>query len=117
MTAITTEGPRLFPRLVADRDELGYPLLAHSCPFCDAMALIINEWNAVECLTCSWREFGPDSPRAADACPVCPECEDTGMVWVDTCTCGSGREFPHERYCGAEPCPNGCPVKPKARAS
>ena len=43
----------------------------------------------------------------------CTLCEDTGMVWVDACTCGSGREFPHERYCGAEPCPNGCPVRPR----
>ena len=37
------------------------------------------------------------------------------MVWVETCTCGSGIEFPHERYCGAEPCPNGCPFNPPSR--
>lgn len=59
-----TTGPQLFPRIVADHDELGYPLLAHDCPFCGAVALIINEWNAIECLTCSWREFGPDGDRA-----------------------------------------------------
>ena len=56
--------PALFPRIWSERDELGYPLLNHDCPFCSALALIINEWDAVECLTCSWREFGPDSPRA-----------------------------------------------------
>jgi hypothetical protein len=57
-------GPQLFPRVIADHDELGYPLLAHDCPFCAAAALIINEWDAVECLTCAWREFEPDGPRA-----------------------------------------------------
>lgn len=110
-------GPQLFPRVIADHDELGYPLLAHDCPFCGATALIISEWNAVECLTCSWREFGPDSPRASDALPVCPECNDTGMVWTDGCNCGVGPHGyygMHERHCGAEPCPAGCPVKPKA---
>jgi hypothetical protein len=44
--------------------------------------------------------------------PVCVECDGTGAVWVDACTCGSGREFPHERYCGTEQCPNGCPFNP-----
>lgn len=63
-TLAVSEGPQLFPRVIATYDELGYPLLADDCPFCAAMALIINEWDAVECLTCSWREFGPDSPRA-----------------------------------------------------
>lgn len=57
-------GPQLFPRAIGEYDELGYPLLNHECPACSALALIINEWNAVECLTCTWREFGPDSPRA-----------------------------------------------------
>jgi hypothetical protein len=63
--AAAAPGPQLFPRVhTGQRDELGYPLLADSCPVCSAMALIINEWDAAECLTCSWREFGPDSPRA-----------------------------------------------------
>jgi hypothetical protein len=58
-------GPELLPRPVCgEYDELGYPLLDLPCPVCSAMALIINEWDAVECLTCAWREFGPDSPRA-----------------------------------------------------
>jgi len=48
-----------------------------------------------------------DLPR-----PACSTCDDTGMVWIETCTCGSGIEFPHERYCGAEQCPNGCPFNP-----
>lgn len=60
-----TFGPQLFPRVIGDHDELGYPLLNHECPACEALALIINEWDAIECLTCSWREFEPDSPRAA----------------------------------------------------
>ena len=64
MTALAV-GPALFPRVIGEYDELGYPLLNHDCPFCGATALIINEWDAVEYLTCSWREFGPDSPRAA----------------------------------------------------
>ena len=60
----TLIGPRLFPRVIGEYDELGYPLLNHDCPFCGALALIINEWDAVECLTCSWREFEPDGLRA-----------------------------------------------------
>jgi hypothetical protein len=58
----TTEGtPR---RVIIDYDEQGYPCLADDCPKCGSTALIINEWNAVECLTGDWREFGPDDPRA-----------------------------------------------------
>lgn len=62
-------GPQLFPRVIVDWDEKGFPLLAHECPQpkCGALALILNEWDAIECLTCSWREFGPDSPRADDS--------------------------------------------------
>jgi hypothetical protein len=51
--------------------------------------------------------------------PACPECEDTGMVWSDGCNCGVGPHGyygMHERHCGAEPCPNGCPVKPRDTA-
>lgn len=115
MSAVT-EGPAPFPRVIIDRDEKGFPCLAHDCPFCDATALIVNEWDAVECLSCSWREFGPDSPRARDASPVCPKCDDTGMVWVERCTCGGYGEpyYQHERHCGAEQCPNGCPFNPEA---
>jgi len=49
--------------------------------------------------------------------PACPECDGTGMVWVDTCTCGGYGEpyYQHERYCGAEQCPNGCPFSPPNR--
>ena len=54
----------LFPRVIGEFDELGFPLLNHDCPFCDACALIINEWDSIECLSCAWREFGPDSARA-----------------------------------------------------
>lgn len=52
--------------------------------------------------------------------PTCPECDGTGMVWAERCTCGtgpSGYYGMHERYCGAEPCPAGCPFKPEAAAS
>jgi len=48
-----------------------------------------------------------------DLKPKCPECEDTGMVWTDGCNCGVGPHGycgMHERHCGAEPCPAGCPV-------
>ena len=50
---------------------------------------------------------------------ACPECEDTGMVWVERCTCGGYGEpyYQHERYCGAEQCPNGCPFNPPSPAS
>ena len=52
------------PRHIIGYDEKGFPCLGDDCPRCAATALIINEWNAAECLSCSWREFGPDSPRA-----------------------------------------------------
>ena len=66
MSTITgpVAGPALFPRAIIGHDEKGFPCLAHDCPGCGATALIVNEWDAVECLTCSWREFGPDSLRA-----------------------------------------------------
>jgi hypothetical protein len=58
-----TEGlPR---RLAIGRDEKGFAMLADDCPGCGAAALIINEWDAIECLSCSWREFEP--PDAAKA--------------------------------------------------
>lgn len=64
MSAAVVYGPAPFPRSWSERDELGYPLLDDECPSCGALAMIINEWDAPECLTCSWREFGPDSHRA-----------------------------------------------------
>jgi hypothetical protein len=48
------------------------------------------------------------------ALPACPVCYGTGMVEADppSCTCGTSQPgYPHERYCGAEPCPRGCPVQ------
>ena len=57
----TTEALR---RVIIDYDEQGFPCLADDCPECGATALIVNEWNAIECLTCTWREFGPDDDRA-----------------------------------------------------
>ena len=46
---------------------------------------------------------------------TCAECKGTGMVDGDgSCNCGSPADisvgYSHERYCGAEPCPAGCPV-------
>ena len=52
------------PRHIVGYDEKGFPCLGDDCPRCGATALIINEWDAAECLSCSWREFGPDSSRA-----------------------------------------------------
>jgi hypothetical protein len=45
--------------------------------------------------------------------PVCPagECDGTGAIWGDKCTCGtgpSGYHGAHEPGCGSEPCPAGC---------
>lgn len=51
-------------RHIIGYDDLGFPCLGNPCPACSATALIINEWDAIECLTCSWREFGPNSARA-----------------------------------------------------
>jgi hypothetical protein len=52
--------------------------------------------------------------------PACAECDGTGMVWTDGCTCGTGPQGyygMHERYCGAEPCPAGCAFSPGAVSS
>jgi hypothetical protein len=62
MSGTTAEGA--LRRVIIDYDELGFPCLAEDCPECGATALIVNEWDAGECLTCSWREFGPDDDRA-----------------------------------------------------
>ena len=66
---VTAREDQPVPRIVIGHDEKGFPCLADDCPQCSATALIINEWNAVECLSCSWREFEPDDPRAADTPP------------------------------------------------
>jgi hypothetical protein len=52
------------PRAIIGWDEKGFPCLAGDCPQCGAAALILNEWDAIECLTCSWQEIEPDDPRA-----------------------------------------------------
>jgi hypothetical protein len=51
--------------------------------------------------------------------PKCAECNGTGEVWTDPheCTCGTGPQGYygiHERGCGSEPCPSGCPYVPAA---
>ena len=51
-------------RRIIGYDDKGFPCLGSDCPECGAVALIINEWDATECLSCSWREFGPDDDRA-----------------------------------------------------
>lgn len=59
--------------------------------------------------------------RAADQWSVvqssCPECNGWGWIESDRCTCGtgpSGYYGMHERHCGLEPCPAGCPFIPPA---
>ena len=69
MTATLTVLPVPFvppPRTIADWDEKGFPLLASECPNpeCGASALILNEWDAIECLSCSWQQFTHDAPSA-----------------------------------------------------
>ena len=42
----------------------------------------------------------------------CPECDGNGYVEGPGCNCGvgpAGYYGMHERYCGLEPCPRGCP--------
>jgi len=44
---------------------------------------------------------------------ICPagECDGSGAIWGDECTCGtgpSGYHGAHEPGCGSEPCPAGC---------
>ena len=85
MTAIVVPVPFIPPPgTIADYDELGFPLLAHECPNpkCGAMALILNEWNAIECLTCSWLSFDQDSP-SADYSKWPDETYATDPEWTD----------------------------------
>lgn len=45
----------------------------------------------------------------------CPECGGKGYVEGPGCNCGTGPAGyygMHERYCGLEPCPRGCPFVP-----
>lgn len=51
----------------------------------------------------------------AEVTGTCAECKGTGMADGDgSCNCGSPADssasYAHERYCGTEPCPAGCPV-------
>jgi hypothetical protein len=60
-----TEGlPR---RVIAGHDDKGFAMLADDCPGCGATALIINEWDAIECLSCTWRESEPPDVTVAGA--------------------------------------------------
>ncbi len=44
----------------------------------------------------------------------CPECDGKGYTEGPGCNCGGYGEpyYQHERYCGLEPCPAGCPFVP-----
>lgn len=60
-----------------------------------------------------------DGSPYESACPErihdgkpCPICSDRGWIESDHCNCGtgpSGYYGMHERHCGLEPCPRGCP--------
>lgn len=50
---------------LAGYDENGFACLDEKCPACTAQALIINEADTAECLTCAWREAAT-APRPAD---------------------------------------------------
>jgi hypothetical protein len=56
--------------------------------------------------------------REPAAAGPCPECGGKGYTEGPGCNCGvgpSGYYGMHERYCGLEPCPRGCPfVGPSA---
>ena len=77
-----------------------------TCPVC-------RDTGRVQC---------PDPDREAmyeAACPErvhdgqpCPACGGNGYVEGPRCNCGvgpAGYYGMHERYCGMEPCPRGCP--------
>lgn len=60
-----------------------------------------------------------DGSPYESACPgpahdgqPCPTCSGRGWIESDHCNCGtgpSGYYGMHERHCGLEPCPRGCP--------
>jgi len=56
-----TDKQPVIERMINGHDELGFACLADECPTpkCGAAALIINEWDTAECLSCGWRESGP----------------------------------------------------------
>lgn len=66
----------------------------------------------------AWRLAIETGPFVGPLLP-CRECRGTGMVWIAGCNCDpAGPDgYGHERYCGAEQCPNGCPFNPEAAAS
>ena len=46
---------------------------------------------------------------------ACPECGGNGYIEGSGCNCGvgpAGYYGMHERHCGLEPCPRGCPFVP-----
>lgn len=55
--------------------------------------------------------FAEAVARAMTPGQTCRECLGSGLIPVDGCTCGDGLPpYGHERGCGYEPCPAGCPV-------
>ena len=71
-----------------------------------------------KCNACPFPESCSEFGRCTlenPAKPACPECGGSGYVEGPGCNCGvgpSGYYGMHERYCGLEPCPNGCPFNP-----
>ena len=50
---------------------------------------------------------------------ACPECHGNGWTEAPGCNCGAGPQGyygMHERHCGLEPCPRGCPFVAPALA-
>ena len=72
-------------------------------------------WTAEQDGTGMWDMACPDPVHDGQRCPAC---DGSGYVEGPGCNCGvgpAGYYGMHERYCGLEPCPLGCPfVAPSA---
>jgi hypothetical protein len=87
--------------------------LTHDTPACP----VCRDTGIVRCA-----ETDPEDGVYEMACPdpahdgqPCPVCAGRGWLESDHCNCGtgpSGYYGMHERHCGLEPCPRGCPFVP-----
>jgi hypothetical protein len=94
----------MFWRMEAERHAAGTS--AVTCSVCDGSGILrVPEPDGSGLYETACPDPAHDGQR-------CPECGGNGYIESDRCNCGtgpSGYYGMHERHCGLEPCPRGCP--------
>jgi hypothetical protein len=109
VTDLDTQAPRTIRR---DRDHLLIPELRLDAEGCKLLRGIIND--ELLNLAAVHDEIAEDEVERRAGRAACRECLGSGLIPVGRCNCGSPADisvgYMHERLCGYEQCPAGCPV-------